>query len=387
MRVLINGTAAQPGTAADLYVTGLAPALIAAGLECIVALTPRQPLIAAGLPSTVRIETIDVPPGRIARGVALQRLLAALVRRTRSDVLLNIGNFYTSRPGCAQVCVIENSNVFSRPGIDWRLRDRVRNFLLRQLTLRAFRHATHLVFPSADCAARFTESAKPSCAWTVVHYGFRLPPPPADAQPDIAPPFVLCVTSVYPHKNLPRLVRAFRLLVDGHGYGGSLVLVGYTGPAAYIHDLTSAIARAGLQDRVRLLPAMGANTLAAYYRACDAVVMPSLEETFGRPALEAIGYGRPVAVSETSLSNRPVKYFNPFREVCGDAAEYFDPFDEASIASGMLAALTSKKDAAAIEEGRQRAASFSWDVAAQRMRIVFEQAVRDFTARRQPARA
>src|SRR6266545_846984 len=164
MRVLVNGTAAQPGTAGDLYVTGLAPALAAAGAECIVALTPRQPLIAAGLPSSVRLETIPVPQGRIARGFALQQMLARLARDTRSDVLLNVGNFYTRRPGCAQVCVIENSNVFSRPGIDWRWRDRLRNLLLRQLTLRAFRRANHLVFPSADSAARFTESAEPSCA-------------------------------------------------------------------------------------------------------------------------------------------------------------------------------------------------------------------------------
>jgi len=165
------------------------------------------------------------------------------------------------------------------------------------------------------------------------------------------------------------------------------VIVGYAGPAAYVHDLTAAMAGARVKDRVQLLPPMGADELAAYYVACDAVVMPSLEETFGRPALEAMGYGRPVAVSDTSLSNRPVKYFNPFHEVCGDAAEYFDPFDEASIASGMHTALTSKKDAAALEAGRQRAASFSWDVAAQKMRVVFEEAVRDFTARRRPARA
>ena len=47
------------------------------------------------------------------------------------------------------------------------------------------------------------------------------------------------------------------------------------------------------------------------------LVFPSLYEGFGLPPLEAMAYGCPVAASDRGS----------LREVCGDAAVYFDPLD------------------------------------------------------------
>ncbi len=51
------------------------------------------------------------------------------------------------------------------------------------------------------------------------------------------------------------------------------------------------------------------------YRDHDIFVFPSVAETFGHPLVEAMNSGMPIALAE-----RPVN-----REVCGDAAVYFDP--------------------------------------------------------------
>jgi glycosyltransferase involved in cell wall biosynthesis len=62
------------------------------------------------------------------------------------------------------------------------------------------------------------------------------------------------------------------------------------------------------------------------YAKCDMLLFASTAEGFGLPILEAQAVGRPVVTS--NLSSMP--------EVAGDAAELVDPFDVASIRSGVL---------------------------------------------------
>ena len=71
--------------------------------------------------------------------------------------------------------------------------------------------------------------------------------------------------------------------------------------------------------------------LAAQYRACDAVVYPTLCEGFGRVALEAMELGVPLACSDIEV----------IREVAGDYPNYFNPREPSTIAAGILAAASS----------------------------------------------
>lgn len=51
------------------------------------------------------------------------------------------------------------------------------------------------------------------------------------------------------------------------------------------------------------------------YRSSDIFVFPSISETFGHPMVEALASGLPVIAADTAVN----------REVCGDAALYFEP--------------------------------------------------------------
>lgn len=65
--------------------------------------------------------------------------------------------------------------------------------------------------------------------------------------------------------------------------------------------------------------------------------MTSLEETFGLPVVEAMVLGTPV-VAPTLAPPAGDDYFLPFRELTGDAAEYFNLFDPADCARAVARA-------------------------------------------------
>jgi alpha-1,3-rhamnosyl/mannosyltransferase len=95
--------------------------------------------------------------------------------------------------------------------------------------------------------------------------------------------------------------------------------------------------------------------LADLLACAAALVIPSLHEGFGLPALEAMHAGAPVLAARTA----------GLAEVCGDAARYVDPRDVESIASGLaeLAGVPPLREALR-RRGLARAATFSWDRAA-----------------------
>src|SRR6185503_7967172 len=102
-------------------------------------------------------------------------------------------------------------------------------------------------------------------------------------------------------------------------------------------------------------------TLAALYRRAECVVLPSLMEGFGLPALEAMSSGTPLIVAR-----------NPaLEEVCGDAAEYVDDIGALPTILGRVLGDGSRR-AALGRAGLERAGQFSWDEAARRLLAAFE---------------
>lgn len=163
--------------------------------------------------------------------------------------------------------------------------------------------------------------------------------------------FLLAVGSANPTKNLPALVRAHARA----GFGPALPLVIAGGRhAAVFADERAAADETDPPGVLRTGP-LGDAALKALYLGARGLVFPSLYEGFGLPPLEAMHCGCPVAASRAAS----------MPEVCGDAALYFDPHDEADMAQ----ALRRLADDAALradlrERGLRRAAAFGWDATA-----------------------
>ena len=161
--------------------------------------------------------------------------------------------------------------------------------------------------------------------------------------------FILFVGTLEPRKNLPMLLRAYKLLRQETAVDVPLVLVGGKG---WIYDqIFATIDELGLRDDVRHLSGVFDEPLAHLYHAAGALVTPSHYEGFGLPALEAMHCGCPVIVS-----NR-----GSLPEVAGDAGLLLDPDDAPAWAETLARVLTdSPLRAAMIARGHAQAQTFSW---------------------------
>ena len=85
------------------------------------------------------------------------------------------------------------------------------------------------------------------------------------------------------------------------------------------------------------------------------LVLPSLEEGFGIPALEAMAAGLPVVASRRGA----------LPEVVGDAGPLLEPNDDEAFAAAIEALLHEpQRRVAQAEAGVLRARAFSWDTSA-----------------------
>jgi glycosyltransferase involved in cell wall biosynthesis len=159
----------------------------------------------------------------------------------------------------------------------------------------------------------------------------------------------LCVASRNPNKNLARLVRAHAHARAGNGL--PLLLVG-AGDGRVFADAAAQ----PLPPGVRPLPDTGDGELKTLMQGARALLMPSIVEGFGLPALEAMRQG--CAVMAARAGSLP--------EVCGDAALYVDPMSEDCIAEGLDRLARDDALVARLRDaGRRHAAPYTWARAAE----------------------
>jgi glycosyltransferase involved in cell wall biosynthesis len=139
----------------------------------------------------------------------------------------------------------------------------------------------------------------------------------------ITGPYILHVGNFKPHKNLVRLMQAYAALPETLQKTFRLVLAG--GDRDHRPALERQARSLGVDGRVLFPGFIEDENLPAIYSGCALFILPSLEEGFGLPALEAMACGAPVAASNRAA----------VPEVVGQAAVFFDPEDVASIVAAM----------------------------------------------------
>jgi glycosyltransferase involved in cell wall biosynthesis len=167
--------------------------------------------------------------------------------------------------------------------------------------------------------------------------------------------YALAVGSLARHKNLSALSATVAELA---GRGMHLAVAGSVDRAIFGTGGIEAPRSAKYLDRV------SDAELRALYEGAACFVFPSRYEGFGIPPIEAMACGCPVVAATAGA----------VMEVCGDAALYCDPDDQAAFAAA-VARVIDEPDLAQLlrERGRALARTLTWERAARRLLDLIEE--------------
>jgi len=288
--------------------------------------------------------------------------LPSIVRRFQPDAVLALGNRGMQRPPCVQAILCRDAHLFYpfRHFGKELLRVKAMVAYHRWLLKRELRHTQLLLCQTEVARKRLVQTFDYQGETTVCGNAVSpetlqvvacdLPRPLAGVRDKTR---LFCLARYYPQKNIETVVEMFER------FGGELddvVVVITIAPDQHpcAGKLLTRIRRAGLDRRIINVGPLSQEEIAAYYRHCHALLLPTLLESFTRTYLEAMHFGVPILTSDLDFAH----------EVCGDAAAYFDPWKPEAIKSTITRLRNEPQWAQdLVSKGRSRLQSHfhSWD--------------------------
>lgn len=191
----------------------------------------------------------------------------------------------------------------------------------------------------------------------VIYHGIEIKPLKNTVQSLIEGPYILYVGWRAGYKNFKSFSKAFALY---HAKFPNVKLVFTSLP--FSKEEIELFNKLNIRESVINIPATEEQMANLYHNALF-FVYPSLYEGFGMPILEAWASQCPVALSNTSC----------FPEICGDAGQYFNPYEIENIESSMVK-LTEDESLRheLIERGNKRVKLFSWNKCAEKHEEVYK---------------
>ena len=187
---------------------------------------------------------------------------------------------------------------------------------------------------------------------------------------------MIYVGNAYPHKNLERLLQAFKILVHSSRFTVHSKKIVNRQPSTvnlklfivcprdvFFQRLEKEIAKRELDKRVKLTGYLTPDELSLLMSHAQAYISASQSEGFGIPGLNAMAAKVPVICSDIPT----------FREVYGNAAFYFNPDDPKDIAQAIKKILEDKKTRRdLVNKGNQQVKKYSWLKMAKQTLKVYE---------------
>ena len=326
----------------------------------------------------VSIETAVIGGGIIGRLIWEQTGLRNYIKSRKIDVLISLGNFALLASSTPQILFSRNdlyfSNYFEK---DLRARGLylmlINHRLKSRLARSSIKQADINISPTKAFANRIrSRHGLQDCRFETLHFGFDSQLFTANDEPLPAAQLaklnlsencsrLLYVSHYNYFRNFETLIRALPILKKKieKELGKAVQLVLTTdirrGAVYGGYDATDAaelIDRLDLREEIAMLGDVPYDKLHRLYRLCDLFVCSSYSESFGHPLVEAMAMGLPVVATNTDVH----------REVCGDAAVYFDIFDEHELAAQCARVLTDHELSQRLKaRGPERSRLFSWD--------------------------
>lgn len=313
---------------------------------------------------TAEVRTYDHGAGGLLKRAYFDLFtLPGIVGKFDPDWVLGLGNAAMFRPPGQQAILCQNAYccypTSQLPRENWKTNLR---YFLERTVLRTQLSKTQLVLCQTSAYERQFRSAFryrgeialcPNAVSMFVTDRQEAAAPPA-ALADRSGMFKLFyVARYYNHKNLEAIVELFdRYRTELKECVAFITVSADQHPNAA--KLLDTIKVLKLEDQIVNVGPLRQEEIGNYFRAADALLMPTLLESFSGTYLEAMHYGLPILTSNRDFA----------RAVCGDAADYFDPLDVHSIFQSLSRLRRDPAQAETqIRRGRQRLSEFpqSWD--------------------------
>lgn len=167
--------------------------------------------------------------------------------------------------------------------------------------------------------------------------------------------YILTVSTISPRKNIDGLIKAYNELECKNEY--KLVIAGAYG--WLYEDVIKLVDDLKLKNNVMFTGKINDDELKYLYKNCDLFTYLSFYEGFGLPPLEAMSYGKPCIVSNTSS----------LPEVVGGAGIMVNPYNLNEIVMSINEELNSKSiNSEDIEKNIKR---FSWEICSRNTREIY----------------
>lgn len=400
-RILLNALASSAGGGIT-YLQNVLPRLAEGSQENqYLALVPPERLQAyKRFESTrVKVETMPSAGGTLGRLLLEQTRLRGIIRRHKIDVLISLGNFALLASPIPQILFNRNDLYFSRE-FEHDLKSRKQTAALAAHRLKAclarvsINQAQINVTPTAAFAEKIRQrDGLSKSQFEVLHFGFdpkiftaAREPLPAVSAAKLKPREncrrLLYVSHYNYYRNFETLIRALPAIKSElkrqTGEDVQLVLTTDIQRGAIYggYDATAAaelIEQLGLRGDLAMLGTVKYGQLHQLYQLCDAFVCPSYSESFGHPLVEAMASGLPVIAARLPVH----------QEVCGEAAVYFEVFDEAGLADQCVRVLADQHLSGRLKaKGVERSQQFSWGEHVRGLEKLIDRAVRQSTIQR-----
>jgi len=367
MHLFINSLAASVGGGLT-YIRNVLPHLAAVPELRVTVALGRGLREEFGEFTNIEYLEMEIPPAR--RFWYEQSHLPGVIRRSGADVLLSAGNFALRNSPVPQVLLSRNS-VYTSADFYRDLRARHEYGVWLDTKVRAVLAKRSIQWADITVAPSEAFAAELRC-WTgrpvqAIYHGFDHHAFSRDSSPLAAEVEeklrsaegslkLLFVSHYNYYRNFETLLRALPAVQKLSGRSVKLLLTcklrAEETPGSYRPETAAKLVKdLGISDMVVELGAIPYQRLHHLYRRADMYVTPAYTETFAHPLVEAMASGLPVVASDLAVH----------REICGEAASYFQRFSTDALAECVIqlggSPGKSRRMAAA---GLERSRQFSW---------------------------
>ena len=251
--------------------------------------------------------------------------LPKLIKSLEIDVIFNLADIPIPAKNVKQVFMFDWPYAVYPESSVWKIMD-LKSFIIRKIKLFYFKNflssISHWVVQTNAIKNRL-KSIYNAQNITVIPNAVTLEHTQKTTFHDFQLPkgtLLLCLSRYYPLKNLEIFIPLAEE-IKKRGLNYKIIITIDESQHRKVKSFLSLIKNCGLDSIIINIGPVEVKNAPSLYEQCDGLLMPSLIETYCNPYVESMYHKRLILTSDMDFS----------REVCGDAAIYFNPLNHLSI--------------------------------------------------------